>query len=169
MRLDRYSDSVGSLSRYGALLSSVALLLMMLIGAADVILSKIFNSPIPATFEATEALMVVSAFMAIGYNQYQRGHIAVTLFTSRMSGTPASIFRAISHFTTFAFFFLLAWQGWIYGLHSLKVLEYESGLISFPVYPAKLLAALGVSLAALQCAADFIDKLRQIAATWGSQ
>ena len=33
--------------------------------------------------------MVVSAFMAMGYNQYKRGHIAVTLFTSQLKETPA--------------------------------------------------------------------------------
>jgi len=163
MSLDRSMGHVDTLSRLGALLSGVALLLMMLIGAADVIFSKLFNFPIPGSFEATEALMVVSAFMAIGFNQYKRGHIAVTLLTSRMTRTPAGIFRLISHFMTFVFFFLLAWQGWIFGLHSLKVLEYESGLFSFPVYPAKLLAALGMSLAALQCVADFVRKLRELA------
>jgi len=162
MRVDRSIGHVDTLSRLGALLSGVALLIMMLIGAADVIFSKLFNSPVPGSFEATEALMVVSAFMAIGYNQYKRGHIAVTLFTSRLKRTPAGIFRLISHFMAFAFFFLLAWQGWLYGLHSLEVLEYESGLISFPVYPAKLLAALGASLAALQCVADFVRKLREL-------
>jgi TRAP-type C4-dicarboxylate transport system permease small subunit len=162
MILDRTIGSVDTLSRFGALFSGAALLLMMLIGAADVILSKFFNAPVPGAFEATEALMVISAFMAIGYNQYKRGHIAVTLFTSRLKGTPAGIFRLISHAMTFVFFFLLAWQGWLYGLHSLEVLEYESGLISFPVYPAKLLAALGASLAALQCVADFARKLREL-------
>ena len=162
MSLNRSLGYVDTLSRLGALLSGVALLLMMLIGAADVISSKLFNLPIPGSFEATEALMVVSAFMAMGYNQYKRGHIAVTLFTSRLKETPAGVFRLISHFMSFTFFFFLAWQGWIYGLHSLDVLEYESGLISFPVYPAKLLAALGASLVALQCIADFVRKLQEL-------
>lgn len=162
MILDRLINHTDILSRLGALLAGVALMIMMLIGAADVISSKLFNMPIPATFELTEALMVVSAFMAIGYNQYNRGHIAVTLFTSRLADPTAGIFRLISHFLTFVFFFLIAWQGWHYGLHSLKILEYESGLISFPVYPAKLMAALGASLATLQCLADFARKLRQL-------
>ena len=162
MRLDRSIVHVDTLSRLAALLSGAALLLMMLIGAFDVIFSKLFNLPIPGSFEATEALMVVSTFMALGYNQYKRGHIAVTLFTSRMKKIPAGVFRLVSHFMAFVFFFLLAWQGWIYGLHSLEVLEYESGLISFPVYPAKLLAALGASLAALQCVADLVRKLKEL-------
>jgi TRAP-type C4-dicarboxylate transport system permease small subunit len=65
----------------------------------------------PGFFEATEALMVVSSFMTIGYNQYKRGHIAVTLFTPRLSKTQVGIFRLISHFLSFVFFFLLAWLG----------------------------------------------------------
>lgn len=153
---------VDNFSRIGAFVSGLALLLMMLVGAIDVITSKLFNSPIPGAFEATEALMVISAFLAIGYNQYRRGHISVQLLTSRLTGRTASVFELISHFASFLFFALLAWQAWLYGLHSLSVLEYESGLISFPVYPAKLLAAFGASLAALQCVADFVREFKKL-------
>lgn len=146
--------AVDKLSRIGAVISGVALLLMMLVGAVDVIMSKFFNQPIPGAFESTEAFMVVSAFLAIGYNQVQRGHIAVVILKSRLHGKPAVLLEMITHMASSLFFFLLAWQNWIYGLHSLRVLEYESGLFSFPVYPAKLLAAAGLSLACVQCIVD---------------
>jgi TRAP-type C4-dicarboxylate transport system permease small subunit len=68
-------------------------------------------------------------------------------------------FEFVSYLLTFFFFFLIAWQGWVYGLHSLKIGEYESGLIPFPVYPAKLALAMGASIMALQCLRDFVETL----------
>lgn len=153
--IDRFSE-------LGAIFAGLALILMMFLGAFDVILGKFFNKPIPGTFEATEALMVVGAFMAIAYNQSKRGHISVELITSRLTGSTRIIFDLISYFFSFAFFLLIAWQGWKYGLHSLKVLEYESGLINFPVYPSKLLLALGASMITLQCLVDFMRDFKKL-------
>jgi TRAP-type transport system small permease protein len=153
---------IDKLSGLGAIFAGIALLFMMLLGAFDVILGKFFNKPIPGTFEATEALMVISAFMAIAYNQSKRQHISVELFTSRLKGSTKIVFNLISYFFSFAFFLLITWQGWKYGIHSLMVLEYESGLINFPVYPSKLLLALGASLITLQCLADLIRELRKL-------
>jgi TRAP-type mannitol/chloroaromatic compound transport system permease small subunit len=153
---------IDKFSEWGAIFAGLALMFMMFIGALDVIFSKFFNKPIPGTFEATEALMIVSAFMAISYNQVKRGHISVQLITSHLRGSTKIVFDSISYLFSFAFFALIAWQGWQYGLHSLKVLEYESGLINFPVYPSKLLLALGASMVTVQCLADFIRELRKL-------
>lgn len=144
------------INEIGAIVSGVALLLMMGMGALDVFLGKIFNTPIPGTFEATEALMVISAFLAIAYNQQVRGHIKVELFTTRLSPRLQTKFEAFSYFLSALFFFLLAWQGWRFAIESLRIREYESGLIAFPVYPAKLLLALGVTMMTLQCLRDLV-------------
>ncbi|MDJ0986981.1 MAG: TRAP transporter small permease [Desulfobacterales bacterium] len=146
----------------GAVLSGVALLLMMIMGALDVFLGKVFNTPVPGTFEATEALMVVSAFLAIAYNQQVRGHIRVELFTSRMRPKLQLKFEVLNYFLSALFFFLLTWQGWRFGIESLRVGEYESGLIAFPVYPAKLLLALGLTLMTLQCLRDLVTAFKNI-------
>ena len=150
------------LNEIGAVLSGVALLIMMIMGACDVFLGKVFNTPVPGTFEATEALMVVSAFLAIAYNQQVRGHIKVELFTSRMSPRLQLKFEAFNFLLSSIFFFLLTWQGWRFAIVSLKVREYESGLIAFPVYPAKLLLALGLTLMTLQCVRDLIIAIKNI-------
>ena len=150
------------INEIGAVLSGIALLLMMIMGALDVFLSKVFNMPVPGTFEATETLMVISAFLAIAYNQQVRGHIKVELFTSRMSPRLQLKFEAFNYLLSSIFFFLLTWQGWRFGIASLKIGEYESGLIAFPVYPAKLLLALGVTMMTLQCLRDLVMAFKNI-------
>lgn len=162
MTANKKKNLLDRVNEIGAVISGIALLLMMVMGAMDVFLGKVFNTPIPGTFEATEALMVVSAFLAIAYNQQVRGHIKVELFTSRMSPRLQLKFEAFNYFLSAVFFFLLTWQGWRFGLESLRVGEYESGLIAFPVYPAKLLLALGLTLMTLQCLRDLVVAFKNI-------
>lgn len=162
MTANKKKNLLDRVNEIGAVVSGIALLLMMVMGALDVFLGKVFNTPVPGTFEATEALMVVSAFLAIAYNQQVRGHIKVELFTSRMSPRLQLKFEAFNYFLSAVFFFLLTWQGWRFGLESLRVGEYESGLIAFPVYPAKLLLAVGLTLMTLQCSRDLVVAFKNI-------
>jgi TRAP-type mannitol/chloroaromatic compound transport system permease small subunit len=155
-------DLIGKFSEFGVLLAGLALMLMMFIGAADVIMDKLFNRPIPGTLEFSESLLVMSFFLAIGFTQLRRRHIAVELFTSRVKGTKKEVLNLISYFLLLIFFFLIAIQGWKFALHSLKILEFQSGPINFPVYPAKSVAAFGLSLMTLQCFADLVDGIRKI-------
>ncbi|MBU0545533.1 MAG: TRAP transporter small permease [Proteobacteria bacterium] len=142
-----------------ALFAGICLFIMMLIGTFDVIGSKFFNHPIPGAFEFTEALMIGGTFMAIALTQSNKMHIAVDLLTSRLMTSTRMKFELVNYFLTLLFFFIVAWQGWVYGLHSFSIGEYESGLIRFPVYPAKLTLALGASVMTLQCLRDFLETL----------
>jgi len=155
-------DLIGRFSELGIFLAGLALMLMMFIGAADVIMDKLFNRPIPGTLEFTESLLVMSFFMAIGFTQLRRGHIAVELFKSRVKGTKKEFLDIISYLLLLVFFFLIAFQGWKFALYSLRILEFQSGPINFPVYPAKLIAAFGLSIMTLQCLADLVDGIRKI-------
>jgi len=156
------TDIVGKVCEFGVFLAGLALMLMMFIGAADVIMDKLFNRPIPGTLEFSESLLVMSFFMAIGFTQLRRGHIAVELFTSRVTGAKKEVLDLISYFLLLVFFFLLTFQGWKFALYSLRILEFQSGLYNFPVYPAKLMAAFGLSIMTLQCLADLLNGIRKI-------
>lgn len=138
----------------GALLAGTSLLLMMALGALDVLTTNLLLRPIPATREATEALMVVAVFLAMAYAQGERAHIAVDLVSSRLPTRLQHAIRALGDALTLVVFALVASQGWRYGLASLREGEFAEGLISFPIYPAKLALALGASLMALQTAWD---------------
>lgn len=134
-----------------AAVSGGALVLMMLLGAADVILDNVFNQPLPGALEATEALIVVVVFLALARTHQLSAHIRVDLFTGRLGKTGRSAAARLAHGLSALFYGVLAWQGGRYAWQSIAVGEYESGIISFPVYPAKTLMALGLALMAVQC------------------
>jgi TRAP-type C4-dicarboxylate transport system permease small subunit len=145
-------------NRGTALLAGIALLLMMLAGAADVIMTNLdllglASRPIPSTTEFMATMLVVVVFLGLALAQQRRVHIRITL--SRLAGPrlerPLEIFRHALHGL---FYGLIAWFGWSVAAHSAATGEFAAGLINFPVWPARLILAIGATGMALQCLAD---------------
>jgi len=149
-------DIMGRISSFASIFSGVALMALMIVGTADVLLGKFFNIPLPGALEAAESFLTISFFMALGYAQYQRVNIAVELFKLRVTGKKKEFLDLISYSILLLLFSVLAWQGWIFALYSYGIREYKAGPINFPLYPAKLFAAFGLSIIVLQCLSDLI-------------
>ncbi|MCZ4354041.1 TRAP transporter small permease [Roseovarius aestuarii] len=146
-------------NRLFAFLSGVALLLMMMLGAIDVIGSNALNQPLPGAFEGTEALMVASVFLALGLSQQRRSHISVEVIVGLMPRLFQRISAVFSALLCALFFGLIAWFGWSIAIKSFVAGEFSSGLINFPIWPAKIALAFGATLMAVQCLWDVIATL----------
>jgi TRAP-type transport system small permease protein len=150
-------------ARLGALsmgLAGASLLLMTLLGALDIIGTKFFSRPIPGAYEATEALLVLTVFLALAHAQAAGQHIAVDLVVERLRGVPRRVVQVLALALTLGVFAVIAWRGWVLGLSSLAIREYASGIIPFPVYPAKLALAVGATLMVLQTLLDLVGTAR---------
>ena len=147
------------INRLAALLAGGCLFAMMVIGAADVMMSNLdlvglTARPIPATTEFAGTMMVAIVFFALALGQQQGRHIRITL--SRFArGRTARVLDAFQHVVHAIFYALIAWFGWAVAGHSFTTGEFAAGLYDFPVWPARLALALGASLMVVQCLADF--------------
>lgn len=149
-----------------AFLSGVALLMMMLAGAADVIgtnldLLKLPSSPIPAAFEFMATMMVVNVFLAVSLAQARRQHIRVEVLVNRLPKTLQRVTDVVQYVLAVAFFGLIAWFAWPAAVHSFNVGEYAPGLINFPVWPARFILAFGATLMSIQCCFDIVGLYAQ--------
>ncbi len=147
---------------YGcAFLSGIALLLMMIAGAADVIGSNLDlvglrAFPIPAVFEFMATLMVVNVFLAMSLGQARRSHIRVEVLVNRLPKRLRNVSDLIQYGLSALLFLLIAWFAWPAAVHSFSVGEYAPGLINFPVWPARFILAFGVTLMSVQCVFDVL-------------
>ena len=144
------------------LLSGVALLLMMIAGAADVIgtnldIIGLQSRPIPAAFEFRATMMVVTVFLATALGQARRNHIRVEVLTNMLPRSLQRVTSFIQHTLSAAFWVLIALYGWKSGLHSVSVGEYATGLINFPIWPARLVLGFGATLMFVQCLFDIFS------------
>ena len=148
------------------LLSGVAMMLMMIMGAADVIgtnldMIGLQSRPIPAAFEFMATMMVVTVFLATALGQARRNHIRVEVLVNKLPAAGQRILAAFRHLLSAIMWGLIAWYGWKSGFHSVSVGEYAPGLIKFPVWPARLVLGFGSSVMCVQCVFDLLAVFSQ--------
>jgi TRAP-type C4-dicarboxylate transport system permease small subunit len=158
--------------RLGAVLSRVALGLLllgtvgmiaaMLVGVADVVGTEFLGRPLLGTLEFTESTMVLVVFGALAYAQERRAHIRVELLYSQVGPHGKSFMEAVTHIVAFLFFALVAWQGYVELLYSWEIKESTMGSVRFPLYPARFLLLLGVSLLLLRLAIDIVQDVGRL-------
>lgn len=144
-------------------LGGIALLLMAVIGAADVIGSG-FGTPVIGAYELIETLMVITIFMSIAAAQQQGAHINVELVTKLLGPRVQVVLMLFGLICSGALFGLIAYFGWFATLKSFASGEIRQGQLGFPVWPARMALALGSSLMVLQCAVQFVGTLRALLA-----
>ena len=135
------------------------MLLMMVVGTADIVGSNLDkvglpSKPLPAAFEFMATMMVAVVFLAISLAQSRRNHIQVGLLMSLLPPGYRKGLEIVHHALGAALFGLIAWFGWHSGLHSFRVGEFAPGLINYPIWPARLVLAFGASLMTVQCLLD---------------
>ena len=113
--------------------------------------------PVPAAFEFMATMMVVNVFLAMSLGQARRRHIRGGDRPQRdAAAAPSRPSRRSPCSARIALFALIALFGWKAGLHATSVGEYSSGLINYPVWPARLVLAVGATLMTVQCTFDFL-------------
>ena len=71
-RVARFTKTVGWIS-------FVCVIGMLLLNVADVVLSKVFHSPIIGTYELTQRILMCAVFTAFAYGQSEKAHINMTI------------------------------------------------------------------------------------------
>jgi len=151
---NKVEKSIQNSGRTFAIIASLATIVMAVMGTADVIGTKIFKTPVPITYEVTEAMMVVLAFGGLAYAQHIKRHVKVDLLVLRFSPAGQIVSELIGLLAGTIFFVILTWVSLGYFWKSWLIKEAESGLIPFPVYPSKLVMLIGSLLMTLQLLID---------------
>ena len=132
---------------------SIGLLLAMFISVADVFGTQM-GRPVPGALEFTESTMVLVVFGGIAFAQIRRAHIRVELLYLNAGPKLRSAMDIFTSLAGIVFFSLLAWQGGVEALYSWEINEATSGLIRFPLWPARWLLVAGSALMILQLVLD---------------
>lgn len=139
----------------------VGLLLSMTLGMADVVGSYL-GHPVPGAYEVTESTMVLVVFGGLAYAQIKRKHIRVELVYLRMPPRGQSMMDIVSDLAALLFFGLLVWQGWNEAVFSIEIGEATSGIVRFPLWPARILLVFGAGLFIAQMTLDLIEDTRRL-------
>jgi len=151
--IDRLHVGLGSLS-------GLATMVMMLIIVPDVLLRKFFNVTIPGAAEGSVLLLVLMVYLGLAGAEARGANFAASFFIERRSGGQQ---RAAAVLTTLAALGFAALMAWLTGKAAwASMLRGEStfGIVRFPIWPSRMVIALGFALLTLQFALQLQRLLR---------
>ena len=154
--MKNFANIIDNANEWTGKICSFAIIPLTFIVALDVTLRYIFNSPLPWGLDVAIQLMGFIVFMGLGYTLLHKGHICVDVFSSKLSAKGQAILDLI----TFPFFLLsigcLLWVAVPVAITSTATKEVFPSYVMPPIYPFRIVIALGLFLLALQGIAKFI-------------
>ncbi len=129
--------------------SSLVVGVIAFIGAADAISSAFLSRPIEAVQELSETLLPVTFFLALPFAQAAKSHVSIDVLYVHMPNALKRLGFYLDKLVTVFVLVALTYAIWSYALASLEARELASAAYQFPIYPAKIASAVGMSLAVL--------------------
>lgn len=143
---------VGRVSKLFAFLAAFCTLIMMVTMLADVINRTLLGEgSLPGAYELSAMLLVMIVFLGFAYAERTETNIRVNLVTSRMSFGAARVARLVSGLVSAAVVVLFSWTAWDRAITSVTRGEISQGIILVPIWPAKIVLAIGFTLLTLEC------------------
>lgn len=134
---------IRSLARVLAVLSAVAIVVMVIAIAIDVFVRNATGASLPGMIEIAETAMVTAVAFGLAWAGVNGEHVAVTLLTDRFN---AKWTKVINVFVWALVAFYTAWLSYANILNSIQSTqagEIRFGLVQWPMYPMRWVLTLG--------------------------
>lgn len=135
-------------------------MVMMVAIAVDVAGRYLFGNPLPGGVELNRSLLVVAVFGGVSYTQLRKAHITVDVVVARVSTRLRLILERFGLLIALVVYAFMTYTTIPVTYHSIIIREFETGLIPFPMWPARLATSIGLFILTLQLVADSKAKLR---------
>ena len=152
MGLERLSE----LLRRGMMIAGgVSLLALTLLATANVAL-RIFQVPVSGTYEVVSFLGAIVTAGALGHTQKRKDHIVVDILSDTFPAPVKRLLDRVSYVLILAFFSVVSWQTFVYGVRLLRTGELSETL-KIAYYPFVFLVGIGFAVLALTVLLDLVE------------
>lgn len=134
------------------------LLVLMFLGAADVIGRYLLNKPIRGAYAISEVMLVAIVFFGWAYTLSVRGHVRLDTLVSRLRPRAQAISGFITSFVALVIFSLITWQSALKAMTSWQAHEYI-GVIFIPVFPFQFFVSVGAFVLCLELIVEMLHLL----------
>lgn len=125
--------------------SALAIFVLMLTAAVQVVSRKVFNLPIPGYIDIAEQSIAIFAFLSIAYCQRLGGHVRMEIFLSAMQGRSKWITEMIQTAASILVISILMYfsfkhfqRAWVFGDSTID--------IGLPTWPSKLMIPVALAV-----------------------
>lgn len=151
--VDRLTDAMAVLAAAGTCILVIAI-------CYDVVSRRFLGGSVAGMLELSETLLVWIVFLGLPYAEKAGVHVRMTLVTSRLPDRVSQISRTMAYVMASAIVGWMAYASIIRAEDSFQRGEAKLGLLQWPVWPARMILAFGVTVLALQCVFRVIDVIR---------
>lgn len=144
-----------------AVISSLAIFVMLFIVLANVFVRAGSGNAFPAVFEMTEALVVVATFAGLSQAEYLGSHIKVELLTDRLRPVARGRVRWVGRVGAAIFVTWVAIECTERAWKSTQIGEFQQGLANWPIWPTRIILAAGLWLSVIVTVGAVITALRR--------
>ena len=127
------------------------ILVLALVGAADILGVLLVSKAVPGAIEISRVLFAVVVFGGMAEAYATRANISIDIFAGKLSASGTRLLDVLAHALSAALFALLSAAFCLNTVHSIQIRERADGLLGLPVYPFKVLIC--ISLLAVLIAA----------------
>ena len=156
---------IGSLESAANVISNILvhismgmLLVMMLLGFADVMGRYLLNRPITGTLEIFEILLPGIVVFSLAYAQRAKAHIAVDIFYARFPSPVRKIVGLAINIWAILFFAIVAWRSTL-----IAILHWHTGRkisnLEVPIYAVDLFVPVGAMAICLVLISELLRSL----------
>ena len=140
----------------------VVLLLLALVGTLDVLTTRFLDQPIAGVIKLSEAGLILVLFLGIVAATSNRSHVRVDILVTRLGLRAQRFCQSAGYFFTAGFFAVWTWQMGCMAAQSWSIRETATGLLSYPLYPIKIIIFLGLLIATLESLRQLVGSLNKI-------
>lgn len=142
--------------------ATISVVSIMVALTSEAVSRILTGSSLPGVFELVETLVIVVAFMGLAYTERSGKSVRVTLLTNRLTPNVTKIVTSVAMFAAALTALWIAYASWGNAFQSLDQGEFRPGLVEFPLWPARFIAALGITMAAVEFFATGLRSLRGV-------
>lgn len=154
-RLSRLDQLLLKVERHLALLSGIAVFILMMLAVVSVSGRHLNNQPLPGYVDWIEQAMPLIAFMGISFTQREGGHIRMDMLVGSLSGRTLWLVEFITTLAMLLLMLLIVWGSYA---HFARSFDFAAPLwsrdssmdIALPLWPAKLLAPIAFAILCLR-------------------
>ena len=133
----------------------VSLLALTLLATLNVAL-RIFHAPVGGTYEVGSFLGAIVTAGALGHTQKRKDHIVVDILSDRFPAPVKRLLDRVSYVLILAFFSVVSWQTFVYGVRLLRTGELSETL-KIAYHPFVFLVGIGFAVLALTVLLDLVE------------
>lgn len=141
----------GKVTLIAALIAGIATFAIMWLISLSALLRTLFNAPIPASVEISQALLVLCITFPLGFTLMKREHVRTIAMAQHLPAKTQTVIYAIWMVIGMLVFAAATYGTFQYGLRSYSMNEMVWGAtIQFPLWPSKLAVSIGCGMLAIQ-------------------